>query len=99
MLLSISFITSNLLIGYFQNLGAEIIHTTAHSGFHLGTASIMFAAVVVCGAAGFGLLIYDILKNRKAFTRFVSDELKRQRARNELDQMHTKNSEQSEEQQ
>jgi hypothetical protein len=57
----------------------------------------MFAAVAVCGAAGFGLLIYDI-KNRKAFTRSVSDELERQHARNELDQIHTKYSEQSEEQ-
>jgi len=59
----------------------------------------MFATVAASGAAGFGLLIYDILKNRKAFTRLVSDELKRQQARKKLDQMHRKNSEQNEEQQ
>jgi hypothetical protein len=59
----------------------------------------MFAVVVVCGAAGFGLLIYDILKNSKAFTRLVLDEFKRQQARNELDQIHRKNSEQNEGQQ
>jgi hypothetical protein len=55
----------------------------------------MFAAVAVSGAVGFGLLIYDILKNSKAFTRLVSDELKRQQARNELDKIHRKNSEQN----
>ena len=60
---------------------------------------MMFATVAASGAAGFGLLIYDILKNRKAFTRLVSDELKRQQARKKLDQMHRKNSEQNEEQQ
>jgi hypothetical protein len=59
----------------------------------------MFATVAACGAAGFGLLIYDILKNRKAFTRLVSDEPKRQQARKKLDQIHRKNSEQNEEQQ
>jgi len=59
----------------------------------------MFATVAASGATGFGLLIYDILKNRKAFTRLVSDELKRQQARKKLDQMHRKNSEQNEEQQ
>ncbi|HYT01950.1 MAG TPA: hypothetical protein VEL70_03500 [Candidatus Acidoferrum sp.] len=59
----------------------------------------MFATVAASGAAGFGLLIYDILKNRKAFTRLVSDELKRQQARKKLDQIHRKNSEQNEEQQ
>ena len=59
----------------------------------------MFATVAASGAAGFGLLIYDILKNRKAFTRLVSDELKRQQARKKLDQTHRKNSEQNEEQQ
>jgi hypothetical protein len=59
----------------------------------------MFATVATSGAAGFGLLIYDILKNRKAFTRLVSDELKRQQARKKLDQIHRKNSEQNEEQQ
>ena len=59
----------------------------------------MFAIVAASGAAGFGLLIYDILKNRKAFTRLVSDELKRQQARKKLDQIHRKNSEQNEEQQ
>ena len=45
----------------------------------------MFATVAASGAAGFGLLIYDILKNRKAFTRLVSDELKRLQARKKLD--------------
>ncbi|HYT46460.1 MAG TPA: hypothetical protein VEP90_29280 [Methylomirabilota bacterium] len=59
----------------------------------------MFVTVAASGAAGFGLLIYDILKNRKAFTRLVSDELKRQQARKKLDQIHRKNSEQNEEQQ
>ena len=59
----------------------------------------MFATVAASGAAGFGLLIYDILKNRKASTRLVSDELKRQQARKKLDQIHRKNSEQNEEQQ
>ncbi len=59
----------------------------------------MFATVAASGAAGFGLLIYDILKNRKAFTRLVSDELKRQQARKKLDQIHRKNSERNEEQQ
>jgi hypothetical protein len=58
----------------------------------------MFATGAASGAAGFGLLIYDILKNRKAFTRLVSDELKRQQARKKLDQTHRKNSEQNEEQ-
>jgi hypothetical protein len=59
----------------------------------------MFAVVVVCGAAGFGLLIYDILKNSKEFTRLVSDEFKRQQAGNGSDQIHGKNSEQNEGQQ
>ena len=59
----------------------------------------MFATVAASGAAGFGLLIYDILKNRKAFTRLVSDELKRQQARKKLDQIHRKNSEQNDEKQ
>lgn len=67
-----------------------------NSGFHLGRAVIMFVVVVVCGAAGFGLLIYDIPKNSKAFTRLVSDEFRRQQARNELDQINRKNSEQNE---
>lgn len=75
------------------------MHTTANSGFHLGTATFMFAVVVVCGAAGFGLLIYDILKNSKVFTRLVSDDFKRQQARNELDQIHRKDSERNEGQQ
>jgi hypothetical protein len=88
-----------MLIGYFQNLGVGIFYSTAHSGFHLGTAAIIFATVATSGAAGFGLLIYDILKNRKAFTRLVSDKLKRQQARKKLDQIHKKNSEQNEEQQ
>jgi hypothetical protein len=59
----------------------------------------MFATVAATGAAGFGMLIYDILKNRKAFTRLILDAIKRQQARKKLDQIHRKNSEQNEEQQ
>jgi hypothetical protein len=59
----------------------------------------MIAAVAVCGATGFGMLIYDILKNSKAFTRIVSDELKRQQARKNLDQIHRKNSDKNEKRQ
>ena len=52
-LLCISFIVSNILIVYLQILGSEYI--------------IIAAAVIVCGVAGLGLTMYDILKNKHSF--------------------------------
>ena len=43
-----------------------------------------YAVVIVCGAAGFGLIMYDILKNTK--TRHLLDEFKRQQTREDVDQ-------------
>jgi hypothetical protein len=44
---------SNILIVYLQSLGSEYI--------------IIAAAVIVCGVAGLGLTMYDILKNKHSF--------------------------------
>jgi hypothetical protein len=45
---------------------------------------VTYAVVIVCGAAGFGLIMYDILKNTK--TRHLLDEFKRQQTREDVDQ-------------
>jgi hypothetical protein len=71
---------SNILTGYFQN-------PSAHSG--LSIAAVTYAVVIVCGAAGFGLIMYDILKNTK--TRHLLDEFKRQQTIEDVDQKDKKN--------
>lgn len=50
-----------------------------------------YAVVIVCGAAGFGLIMYDILKNTK--TRLLLDEFKKQQTREDVDQKDKKNNE------
>ncbi|PWU78747.1 MAG: hypothetical protein DLM72_21110 [Candidatus Nitrosopolaris wilkensis] len=74
-LLCISFVMSIILTGYFQSPSAE-------SG--LSIAAVTYAVVIVCGAAGFGLIMYDILKNTK--TRHLLDEFKRHQTRVDEDQ-------------
>ncbi len=49
-LLCFSFVASNILIVFFNSLGPEYI--------------MIVAAVIVCGAVGFGLIMYDIMKNK-----------------------------------
>jgi hypothetical protein len=49
-LLCISFILSNILVVY--NLGSEFI--------------IIVLTVILCGVAGLGLTMYDILKNKQS---------------------------------
>jgi hypothetical protein len=71
---------SNILTGYFQNPSAQ-------SG--LSIAAVTYAVVIVCGAAGFGLIMYDILKNTK--TRHLLDEFKRQQTIEDVDQKDKKN--------
>ncbi|MGC2668088.1 MAG: hypothetical protein WA220_02760 [Candidatus Nitrosopolaris sp.] len=66
---------SNILTGYFQNPSTQ-------SG--LSFAAVTYAVVIVCGAAGFGLIMYDILKNTK--TRHLLDEFRRQQTREDVDQ-------------
>ena len=66
---------SNILTGYFQSPSTQ-------SG--LSIAAVTYAVVIVCGAAGFGLIMYDILKNTK--TRHLLDEFKRQQTREDEDQ-------------
>jgi len=66
---------SNILTGYFQSPSTQ-------SG--LSIAAVTYAVVIVCGAAGFGLIMYDILKNTK--TRHLLDEFKRQQTREDVDQ-------------
>lgn len=66
---------SNILTGYFQSPSAQ-------SG--LSIVAVTYAVVIVCGAAGFGLIMYDILKNTK--TRHLLDEFKRQQTREDEDQ-------------
>ncbi|HET7148504.1 MAG TPA: hypothetical protein VFI73_08415 [Candidatus Nitrosopolaris sp.] len=60
---------SNILTVYFQN-------PTAQSGLSI---AVSFAIVIVCGATGFGLIMYDILKNTR--TRHLLDEFKRKQTR------------------
>ena len=50
-----------------------------------------YAVVIVCGAAGFGLIMYDILKNTKR--RLLLDEFKKQQTREDVDQKDKKNNE------
>ncbi|MRN40204.1 MAG: hypothetical protein FIO02_04080 [Nitrosopumilales archaeon] len=50
-----------------------------------------YAVVIVCGAAGFGLIMYDILKNTK--TRLLLDEFKKQQTREDVEQKDKKNNE------
>jgi len=66
---------SNILTGYFQSPSVQ-------SG--LSIAAVTYAVVIVCGAAGFGLIMYDILKNTKK--RHLLDEFKTQQTREDLDQ-------------
>ena len=66
---------SNILTGYFQSPSAQ-------SG--LSFAAGTYAVVIVCGAAGFGLIMYDILKSTK--TRHLLDEFKTQQTREDVDQ-------------
>ncbi|MDP9288097.1 MAG: hypothetical protein M3P08_07860 [Thermoproteota archaeon] len=73
---------SNVLTGYFQS-------PSAHSG--LSIAAVTYAVVIVCGAAGFGLIMYDILKNTKA--RHLLDEFKRHQTREDEDQKDKYNNE------
>jgi FtsH-binding integral membrane protein len=73
-LLCISFVMSIILTGYFQSPSAE-------SG--LSIAAVTYAVVIVCGAAGFGLIMYDILNTK---TRHLLDEFKRHQTREDEDQ-------------
>jgi hypothetical protein len=73
---------SNILTGYFQS-------TSSQSG--LSIAAVTYAVVIVCGAAGFGLIMYDILKNTK--TRLLLDEFKRQQTGEDVDQKDKYNNE------
>ena len=66
---------SNILTGYFQSPSAQ-------SG--LSIAAVTYAVVIVCGAAGFGLIMYDILKSTK--TRHLLDDFKTQQTREDVDQ-------------
>lgn len=66
---------SNILTGYFQSPSAQ-------SG--LSITAVTYAVVIVCGTAGFGLIMYDILKNTK--TRHLLDEFKGQQTREDVDQ-------------
>lgn len=66
---------SNILTGYFQSPSAQ-------SG--LSIAAVTYAVVIVCGAAGFGLIMYDILKSTK--TRHLLDEFKTQQTREDVEQ-------------
>jgi hypothetical protein len=66
---------SNILTGYFQSPSTQ-------SG--LSIAAVTYAVVIVCGASGFGLIMYDILINTK--TRHLLDEFKRQQTREDVDQ-------------
>ncbi|MDQ6863248.1 MAG: hypothetical protein M3044_05440 [Thermoproteota archaeon] len=50
-----------------------------------------YAVVIVCGAAGFGLIMYDILKNTKK--RLLLDEFKKQQTREDVEQKDKKNNE------
>jgi hypothetical protein len=52
---------------------------------------VTYAVVIVCGAAGFGLIMYDILKNTKR--RLLLDEFKKQQTREDVDQKDKKNNE------
>jgi hypothetical protein len=70
-----SFVMSNILTGYFQSPNAQP---------GLSIAAVTYVVVIVCGAAGFGLIMYDILKNTK--TRHLLDEFKRQQTREDVDQ-------------
>jgi len=56
-LLCISFITSNAAIVYFQSLGPE-----TESRLHV--TMILMTVVTICGVVGFGLIMFDILKNK-----------------------------------
>ena len=56
-LLCISFIASTAAIVYFQILGPE-----TESRQHIATN--LMIVVVVCGVVGFGLVIFDFLKNK-----------------------------------
>ena len=73
---------SNILTGYFQSPSAQ-------SG--LSIAAVTYAVVIVCGAAGFGLIMYDILKNTK--TRLLLDDFKKQQTREDVEQKDKKNNE------
>jgi hypothetical protein len=52
---------------------------------------VTYAVVIVCGAAGFGLIMYDILKNTK--TRLLLDDFKKQQTREDVEQKDKKNNE------
>jgi len=73
---------SNILTGYFQSPSAQ-------SG--LSIAVVTYAVVIVCGAAGFGLIMYDILKNTK--TRLLLDDFKKQQTREDVEQKDKKSNE------